>query len=59
MIEHSDNEAKELLLRNLDENFIMKVMADIGIHTDGQRVQDFVWVKICIGFFCHFSLSPL
>lgn len=51
MIEHSDNEAKELLLRNIDGNFIMKVMADIGINTAGNMTQDFVSVKDYSGFF--------
>ncbi len=51
MIEHSDNEAKELLLQNMDQNFIIKVMADIGINTTGNMAQDFVSVKDYSGFF--------
>ena len=51
MIEHSDNEAKELLLHNLDQNFIIKVMADIGINTTGDMNADFVSVKDYSGFF--------
>ncbi len=51
MIEFSDNEAKEILLANIDGNFIMKVMADIGINTTGNMSQDFISVKDYSGFF--------
>ena len=51
MVEHSDNEAKELLLQNIDGNFILKVMADIGVNTTGNLNGDFVSVKDYSGFF--------
>lgn len=51
MIEHSDNEAKELLLQNLNGNFIIRVMKDIGINTMGNMNGDFVSVKDYSGFF--------
>jgi beta-lactamase class A len=51
MIEHSDNEAKELLLHNLDQNFIVKVMQEIGINTSDGMGADFVSVKDYSSFF--------
>lgn len=51
MIEFSDNEAKELLLRNLDGEFIIKVMSDIGINVNVDMTSDFVSVKDYSGFF--------
>ncbi len=51
MIEFSDNEAKELLLANLDPPFIIKVMNDIGIGNTGDMSKDFVSVKDYSGFF--------
>lgn len=51
MIEFSDNEAKELLLANLDGKFIMGVMNDIGVSTSGDMSKDFVSVKDYSGFF--------
>lgn len=51
MIEYSDNEAKELLLRNIGEQFILKVMVDIGINVNTNMAADFVSVKDYSGFF--------
>src|SRR6185436_6660347 len=45
MIQYSDNEAKELLLRNLDGDFIIRVMSEIGINTRLDMSTDFVSVK--------------
>ncbi len=51
MIEYSDNEAKELLLQNLDQSFILKVMSDIGINTSVNMSSDFVSVRDYSNFF--------
>ena len=51
MIRFSDNEAKEMILRNLDQDFIIKVMSDIGINTQVDMSSDFVSVKDYSGFF--------
>lgn len=51
MIEYSDNEAKELILRNLEGSFIVKVMTDIGVNLSGDMNKDFISVKDYSGFF--------
>jgi beta-lactamase class A len=51
MIEYSDNEAKELILRNLEGSFIIKVMTDIGVNVSGDMNKDFISVKDYSGFF--------
>jgi beta-lactamase class A len=51
MIEYSDNEAKELILRNLEGSFIIKVMTDIGVNVSGDMGKDFISVKDYSGFF--------
>jgi beta-lactamase class A len=52
MIEHSDNEAKEMLLAIIGEQFLVKVIEDIGIYLKGvNAANDFVSVKQYSGFF--------
>jgi beta-lactamase class A len=52
MIEHSDNEAKEMLLALIGEQFLVKVIEDIGIYLKGvNAANDFVSVRQYSGFF--------
>lgn len=52
MIEHSDNEAKELLFAEVGEAAFMKVMADLGIDLTGLKPgDDFMSVKQYSSFF--------
>lgn len=51
MIADSDNEAKELLLQNLKEDLVLKVMTDIGININSNTAGDFVSVKEYSGCF--------
>lgn len=51
MITNSDNEAKELLIQDIDETFLQKVYTEIGINTAGDLTKDFISVKDYSGFF--------
>ena len=52
MIAYSDNEAKNLLLMNIDETFMNKVYSDLGIDVPGLRTpSDFMSVKDYSAFF--------
>jgi beta-lactamase class A len=52
MIEHSDNEAKELLVEILGEQELIQVLEEIGVNTKGVNLsQDFVSVKAYSSFF--------
>ncbi len=52
MIAYSDNEAKNLLLMNIQESFLNKVYSDLGIDIPGERTpDDFMSVKDYSSFF--------
>lgn len=51
MITQSDNEARILLQQTLGDEFVNKVMTDIGVNTSGNMDSIFVSVKDYSGFF--------